>query len=107
MGNQRQTLNLRGNLLPHFREYRSVLSIGFSETMLIATEPLVVTRLRIDQRIEAINYLSLLYYDNAHTANTAAALVGGLKVDGRKVHIFFIHWSDLLDLNSIWSCCKP
>ena len=75
--------------------------------MHIAAEPLVVARLGIDQRIEAVNYLSLLYYDNANTANTAAALVGGLKINGRKVHIFLIHWSDLLDLNSIWSCCKP
>ncbi len=68
------------NPLPDFREHRRIFSIFRSQTMHLATEPLVVFGLRMDEAVEGIHDDVITDDDYADTAHAARLLVRGLEI---------------------------
>ena len=68
------------NRLPDFREHWRIFSIFRPQTMHLATEPLVVFRLRMDEAVEGIHDDVIADDDYADTAHAARLLVRGLEI---------------------------
>ena len=80
MGHEREAFNEGGYLFPHLREDWDILCVLGAESVNLLTEPLVVLRLRVDERVEGINDLSVAHDHHADAAYTGAALVGRLEI---------------------------
>ena len=80
VGDKRQSLDKRFNLLPDKREYGSVIRVLGPQPMLLPAEPLVVIRLRMDQAVEPVHDLPVTHDDNAYAAEAAGALIRCLEI---------------------------
>ena len=77
---QRQPFDVRLDLLPHIREDRRVLRVAFAQPVDALAEPLIILRLRVDQRVEFIRYLAVAHHDDADGADARRAFVRGLEI---------------------------
>ena len=76
---QWQALNQRLYLPPYFGKDGSIVSIGLGESVHLCVLVTVITRFRVDERVERIYYLTIPDYYHTHRANRRTALVGGFK----------------------------
>ena len=68
------------NLLPHLREYRRVLGVIGTKPVHPHTEPLVILRLGVNQRVERIHDLPSPHDYHTHAAHAAGLLVRRLEI---------------------------
>lgn len=80
VGHQRKSPDQRLDLLPDIREDRGIVSIGMGKPVDPLAEPLEIVRLRVDEAIECIGYLSCPYHCNTYRAYAALLLIGGLEI---------------------------
>ncbi len=80
VGDKRQALDERFNLLPDEGEDGRIFGVFRSQPMHLPAEPLVVLRFRTDQTVEPVNDLSATNDDYANAADAAGTLVGRLEV---------------------------
>ncbi len=80
VGDQRQPLDKRFNLLPDEGEDGRIFGVFRSQPMHLPAEPLVVLWLRMDQAVEPVNDLSIAHDDNTDAADAARALIGCLEI---------------------------
>lgn len=66
VGHQRQALDERRYLLPHVRENRSVFGILLPQSVHAGVPIIIVVRLWLNQRIEAVDKLAVADDDDAH-----------------------------------------
>ena len=85
VGNQRKTLDQRRNLSPYLGEGGGMTGVTFGKAMHLGAPEVVVVGLRLDERIERIDYLAISYNNNTHRAYTRGFVVGCLKVYSSKI----------------------
>lgn len=68
MCHQRQPLDHRGDLFPHVRKYRRLVRVTRPQPVHPLAEPLIVFRLRMDQRIEGVDNLAAPHDHHADAA---------------------------------------
>ena len=87
---QRQALKQRRDLLPDIRKHGRAIRIAGPQPMHALAEPLVILRLRMDERIERIHHFPAPHHDHAHAADAAGLLVRRLEVYGCEVRHFIL-----------------
>ena len=80
VGDKRQSLDKRFNLLPDEGEDGRIFGVFRSQPMHLPAEPLVVIRLGMDQAVEPVHDLSATNDDYANAADAARALIGCLEI---------------------------
>ena len=101
MSHQRQSLNKRLYLPPHFGEYGCILCIFSTKAMHLTTPVVIILRLWLDKRIELIHYLPTPHYHYANRAHRRAMVVGSLKIYGCEVlHIYLLYSSQVTQCNA-------
>ena len=85
VGDQRQSLDKRFNLLPYEGEDGRILGVFRPEPVYLPAEPLVILRFRMDQAVESVHDLSATNDDYADAADAAGTLVGRLEVYRREI----------------------
>ena len=66
VGHKRQALDERRYLLPHVRENWSIFGVFLSQTVHTGVPIIIVVRLGLNQRIEAVDKLAVADDDNAY-----------------------------------------
>ena len=64
--NEGESFYQRGDLLPHIGEHRRVLGVAGAQSVYSLAEPLVVFRLRMDERVEPLGDLPVAHHHNPH-----------------------------------------
>ena len=85
MRHERKPFNEWLDFLPNIRKNRSVLRVLWTQAVDVLTEPSVVLRLRMDERVEPLHDLSPTDNYDSDAAYTAGTLVGRLEVYRRKI----------------------
>ncbi len=77
---ERQTFYQRFYLLPYFRENRCVVCVITAQTVYLTTPVIIIVWLRLDERVEGINYLTIPNDDDTNRANTTALIVRSFEI---------------------------
>ena len=82
VSDQREPLNLRGNLFPDIRENRSVVGVFRAQAVNLLAEPLIVLGLWMNEAVEGVHDLIIADDDDTNAADAARLLIGSLEVYG-------------------------
>ena len=85
MGNQWKPFYHRCYPRPHLRKDGCIFRISLGKAMHFRVPIAIVVRLRLDEGVERIYYLSITDNHHSHTTYTGPFVVGGFKIYGCKV----------------------
>ena len=85
MCHERQSLNERLDLRPHFGEDGGIVGVSMTEAVHALAPIYIVIGFRLDERVERVGDDAVANNYHAHTAHAAGVLVGGFEVDGGKI----------------------
>ena len=92
VSHQWKTFYQRFYLRPYFWETRCIIRVFMTKTMNLRTPIVIIVRLRLDERVERINYLAIANNDDSYRAYAATLIVGRLKIYGCKIShtVYFV-----------------